>query len=119
MRVLVCGGRDFSNRRGLFEVLDKQHRFKEITEIVEGDARGADRMAGEWAKENGVKLTAVPAKWDIHGKKAGFLRNVEMADLNPDLCLAFEGGVGTEMMLRICSERGIKHVHLRKETSDA
>ena len=41
--------------------------------------------------------------WDFYGKSAGYKRNVIMGSLAPDLCIAFPGGVGTRMMVEICS----------------
>jgi hypothetical protein len=46
MRVLVCGGRDFSDQALLEAVLDDLDRARVVTLVIEGDARGADRMAG-------------------------------------------------------------------------
>ena len=46
MRVLVCGGRDFNDWDLLHEVLNGLNNDKAIDCIIEGDARGADRLAG-------------------------------------------------------------------------
>ena len=51
MRVLVCGGRDFADSALLYGVLDELNRTKTIICVIEGDARGADRLAGQWAAE--------------------------------------------------------------------
>ena len=48
--------------------------------VVHGDARGADRMAGELAEARGLLPIAVPADWDRHGKAAGPRRNQAMID---------------------------------------
>jgi YspA, cpYpsA-related SLOG family len=49
MRVLVCGGRDFADSALLYGVLDELNRAKTIICVIEGDARGADRLAGHVA----------------------------------------------------------------------
>lgn len=54
MRVLVCGGRDFSDCRLMFDTLDSLAKVENIDCIIEGDARGADRIAGAWAKRRRV-----------------------------------------------------------------
>lgn len=79
-----------------------------ITEIIHGAAKGADSFAGHWARVFGIKETAVPADWDKHGKRAGPLRNEEMLKLKPDGVVAFPGGRGTDHMVRIAKEAGIK-----------
>lgn len=112
MRVIVCGGRDFSDSQHLLNTLNRIHSETPITEVIEGDARGADKMAGDWARLRGISLTVVPADWNKYGKSAGYKRNVAMADLKPDAVVAFAGGVGTNMMKRIANERFIKVIEV-------
>lgn len=107
MRLLVCGGRDFRNRLWLYAGMDRLHGLQPIETVIEGGAEGADRFAGEWARAHGIPLTTVLADWRTHGKKAGYLRNVAMADLRPDIVLAAPGGKGTQMMVVIAAQRGI------------
>ena len=102
MKLLVCGGRD--------SYLNAIHRICKITTLIHGDAPGADKLAGEWAKEIGIEVIAVPAEWNKYGKSAGYKRNVKMADMKPDAIVAFPGGKGTEMMKQIAREKGIKCV---------
>lgn len=114
MRVIVCGGRDFRNRLWLYAGLDRLHELNPITQVIEGGAEGADRFGGEWARRNGVQLITVPANWRAYGKKAGYLRNVQMADMVPDMVLAAPGGAGTQMMISIAQQRGIPVALLHK-----
>jgi len=108
MRVLVFGGGDFTDSKALYSYLDKFHKNNPIDVIIEGDARGADRMAGYWARKNGVDLLIFPADWKSHGKAAGFLRNRQMRDEGkPDVGVACPGGRGTEMMKKLLEEVGI------------
>lgn len=70
------------------------------TEVVHGDARGADKCA-KWAAEEmlGIPCHTHPADWDRYGKAAGSIRNQEMLDKHPDIgmVLAFPlpGSIGT------------------------
>lgn len=109
MRVLVCGGRDFSDSELLYSVLTYAHKnYFEITTIIEGDAKGADRMAGYWAKKNKIKNEKYPADWAKHGRAAGPIRNKQMLDEGrPDLVLAFPGGKGTENMIKQAERAGV------------
>lgn len=61
--------------------------------IVHGGARGADRLAGRIARELGMVEEVHPAQWDLHGRKAGFIRNQHMVDLGANCCLAFPVGL--------------------------
>lgn len=108
MRILVCGGRDYNNRIKLFEILDLWHRDYPKLVIIQGGARGADSLAGEWAKDRGVPQEIFPANWDLYGKSAGFKRNRQMLEEGrPNLVLAFAGGRGTAMMVDIAEKAGV------------
>lgn len=108
MRLLVCGGRDFSDTARAYRVLDKLHRTHGVEVVIEGHARGADRIAGYWARRNGIDNLKFPADWDTHGKAAGAIRNQQMLDEGkPDLVLAFPGGRGTADMVQRARAAGI------------
>jgi YspA, cpYpsA-related SLOG family len=110
MRILVCGGRDYFDRATVFLDLDTMHADKDtpVTMVITGGAQGADRLGEAWAIERGIPSVVCKANWWAHGKKAGWLRNNTMADLNPDFVLAFPGGRGTAMMIEIAKARGIE-----------
>lgn len=108
MIVLVCGGRDFSNRTRLFGTLDAVHAKHEITLLVHGSARGADLLGEEWAKRRQVPYLGVPAKWDSLGKAAGFERNGRMLVWKPEVVIAFPGGNGTANMIEQATRAGIR-----------
>jgi hypothetical protein len=55
MRALVFGGRDFVDKRWLFQVLDAVHIDRMITCIVEGEVSGADLLTRAWIEERGVR----------------------------------------------------------------
>ena len=121
MRVVVTGGRDFDDRAMLWAGLDRLYELMPITELIEGGARGADRYAAEWAAwinqsagQEVVKHITIEAEWTKHGKSAGYLRNVKMADMRPDLVFATPGGKGTTMMISVAHDRGIRVIYLEK-----
>jgi hypothetical protein len=111
MRILVCGGRDFSDGAALWRMLDVMHANNPVTAIIHGAARGADRTAGNWARKNGVEEIACPADWTAYGRAAGPIRNAAMlADHKPDVVLAFPGGAGTADMVRQARRAGVRVV---------
>ncbi|SRR6266849_768377 len=106
MRVLVCGGRDFSDFDAANEALT-YHAF-EADFIIHGGARGADSLAQDWADNAGLACLVYPADWKMHGRAAGPLRNQRMIDEGkPDLVIAFPGSRGTADMIRRAKAAGI------------
>lgn len=107
MKLLVCGGRDYADKEYLFDFLDRLQKRKSFTTLVHGAARGADRLAGMWAKSRGLEVVEVPAAWDMYGKSAGYIRNSEMIKHEPDTVVAFPGGKGTDNMIRLALKNGV------------
>ena len=114
-RVLVCGGRNFNDRAELEDTLSVVHMERgPITILIHGAARGADTMAGEWARKNSISIEAYPAQWDVHGRSAGWLRNKQMLEEGkPDLVVAFKGGYGTSNMVRLAERAGVEVKKIR------
>lgn len=113
MRIIVCGGRNYKDRKHVFATLDKLNKVEIITEVIDGGATGADWLASQWSMAHGVKNTRVYAEWDLLGKKAGPLRNQQMLDLKPDVVVAFPGGTGTAHMVRIAKEAAVRVYEIR------
>jgi hypothetical protein len=107
VRVLVCGGRDYTNHERAMIVLDEVHARQPITLIIEGGARGADRLGRDWAKLHNIPVHTEEAQWAKFGRSAGALRNIEMLKQSPDLVVAFKGGKGTAHMTLIARAAGI------------
>lgn len=106
MRVLVCGGRDWTDVSATMAALDALPA--DPTMIIHGDALGADKLAAGWAASRDVHAVAVPALWKSRGRRAGPQRNAFMLEhLRPEYCVAFPGGRGTADMLRRCEKAGI------------
>lgn len=109
MKILVCGGRNYNNYDYIRDVLDRlRDATSDTTHIIHGDADGADRLAGLWARSNGIQEVVCPANWLRHGKAAGYKRNKAMLGLQPDLVVAFRGGKGTANMILQASNAGIE-----------
>jgi hypothetical protein len=107
-RVLVTGGRNYSNASVVEAVLTRLCvREKAPLVIIHGDATGLDRLAGAWAQRHGMPEVRVPAPWEHHGKAAGPMRNDWMLLLQPEICIAFPGGKGTDDMTRKAIKAGV------------
>ena len=108
MRVLVCGGRKFSDYQLLAQTLDALHAERPISLIIHGAARGADTLAHEWAAHNRVNIDFYRADWNKYKKAAGPIRNTRMLmDGKPQLVVAFEGGDGTADMIEQARAAGV------------
>lgn len=90
-KVIIAGGRDFTNYEILkYSVNEKLSGITDI-EIVCGDARGADELGKWYANEMGLPFKVFPPDWSKHGKAAGPIRNQQMADY-ADALIAFWDG---------------------------
>ena len=112
VRVIVCGSRHWRDRK---KIVDRLFLLPANTTIVVGynpdreTPRGADRIAYQEAQKLGLNVEPHPALWEEHGKKAGLLRNKEMAEGGAFLCIAFWDGLSTGTLDMMCQavKRGI------------
>lgn len=112
MRVLVCGGRDYANEQCVADTLS----YYGPSLVIQGNAAGADDIAQRWAEANHVPVMPFPADWGKYGKKAGYLRNKQMLEEGqPDMVIAFPGGKGTAMMVRIAREAGVEVIEVNRK----
>ena len=120
MRVLVCGGRDYTDSAFVDFVLDSLHAKKPIELIIQGEAQGADTFAKKWAEKTpGCTSYGVPADWKAHGNRAGPIRNRQMLEYGkPNLVVAFEGGAGTRDMCAAATSAGVKVIFAEKLQPD-
>jgi predicted Rossmann-fold nucleotide-binding protein len=113
MRVLVCGGRDYSDAARVSAVLTKLHAEAGIDLIIQGGAHGADELAFAWARLHGVREEQFDADWENHGSFAGPIRNTRMLrEGRPDLVISFPGGRGTADMVKRARRAGVEVVEI-------
>lgn len=108
MKVIIAGGRDFDNYDLLREKCDNILRNQDEVIIISGGAKGADSLGERYAKERGYSTEVFHAKWEEHGKKAGPIRNQEMA-INSNALIAFwdEKSKGTKHMIDTATDKGL------------
>lgn len=111
-RILVCGGREYNDRERVRRVLDAVlegigSAGKDVV-IIHGNARGADLLADQYAREKSLRVLSFPADWNTYGTRAGPIRNKQMLDEGkPDAVIAFPGGIGTRNMVILAKRYGI------------
>lgn len=109
MKVIIAGGRDFYDYELLKTRCNIILSIVTDIEIVCGMAKGADLLGKRYAEERGFKVKEFPADWNTHGKKAGPMRNAEMANY-ADALIAFWDGTstGTCHMIEKAKQKGLK-----------
>lgn len=138
LAILVTGDRAYRHERMLFAVLDGLYTLAQIEVaerqrgcaqepnvlLIQGDAKGADTMARDWAESRGVDHRDFPAKWELYGKAAGSMRNEEMlcflrcTPARRKVIVAFHDDLaasrGTAHMVDIARKSGIPTFHLER-----
>lgn len=92
--LLVTGSRDWPSQGILSTVLDEfivgHFDNNEKVTLINGGAYGADLMAVNYWRQNAVgDVITVYPDWNLHGKKAGIIRNVDMLNMDPTYVIAF------------------------------
>jgi hypothetical protein len=115
VRILLTGSRNWRFPATIAEAIltaavDFTVLLDDIT-VVHGDCpTGADRHARLFVESHpSLRQERHPADWHRHGRRAGYVRNVEMVALGADLCLGFPRGhsPGTRMALKLARGAGI------------
>ena len=106
MRLIIAGGRYYCFTEADLKFLDEKF-LGEVTEVVSGAATGADKCGELWANCNGILIQQFPAEWDMYGRRAGPLRNKQMAEY-ADAVVLFPGGKGTDSMYNLAKRYGLE-----------
>lgn len=106
MKVIVAGGRDFSDYGLLRKKLDVILSRQKDIQIICGEARGADSLGRRYAEERGYTVLSYPANWEKYGRSAGFRRNEEMAQVADALVAFWDGqSKGTCNMIQLMKNK--------------
>ena len=122
LRIIIAGSRDFNDyellKKSAIEIITKKTMLPDLTRIVSGGARGADTLGERFANEMGLEISRFIPDWDGLGKRAGYVRNAEMAkfaveDGNYGVLIAFWDGQsrGTKHMIDLAKRYGLE-VHV-------
>lgn len=116
MKLLIAGSRGYTNyaeaEKRILKLL-KDKTLKNVT-IIEGGARGADRIGRDFAIAHQLPYKTVRADWNKYGKQAGYLRNAEMAKMATAAIIFWDGSSpGSKHMIDLLTEYNVRHVVIR------
>ena len=105
----VAGGREFND-------LDRIARGYELlppeTILITGAARGADLTAENLWRNKQLPYIGVPAEWRKYNRRAGYIRNAEIAKIwKPARLLVLPGGRGTASSIKLAEEMEIEVIY--------
>ena len=112
-KLIIAGSRNLNSVYLIYAAMDIFNILKkDISTVISGCARGIDTVGAEWAADNCIIVKSMPAKWDKHGKSAGYIRNKEMAKEGDKLLAIWDGdSKGTLNMITEMQKLG-KPVHI-------
>ena len=106
MKTIIAGSRTITDGK-LVEAAIAESGFL-ISEVVCGMAPGVDTLGQRWALTHNIPVARFPARWELDGKSAGYLRNTRMAEYADALIAVTTGSSGTAHMIRTAEVRGLK-----------
>jgi predicted Rossmann fold nucleotide-binding protein DprA/Smf involved in DNA uptake len=115
MKLIIAGSRSLEDYSWMEAKLNKiLSDTSEPVVVISGGAKGADRLGERYAEERGFEVVVMPAEWEKHGKKAGYLRNKQMAEQCTHAVIFWDGeSPGSRHMISICENLNIPHRVIR------
>lgn len=109
MKTIIAGSRKFKDYVVLRSFMDTVK--PRPTLVLSGCADGADDLGERWARAKKIPIKRFRPDWNKYGKKAGPMRNLEMA-LQAQTLVAFWNGEsrGTRHMIATAAARGLRVV---------
>lgn len=122
-RLLIAGSRSYEGQPLAWAspIFDNASYVFDVPfdEIISGGARGIDALAVAWASFKGAPFRVIEADWNRHGKRAGWLRNLEMAALSTHCIVVWDRlSKGARMMIDIAYEQDIPTVVVTPHSDD-
>ena len=108
-KFMVGGSRSIIDKNWIFSQIEKYWYwhlacYEELT-LIQGGARGVDKISKEYAQENDLKIEEHLAEWEKFGKAAGHIRNEEMIKESDEVLLLWDGeSHGTKNDIELCEK---------------
>lgn len=115
-RIVIAGSRSYNNydeaKTYIDECLMSINREYTIV-IISGGAVGADALGERYATEHGLEFEKYHANWSKYGKKAGPIRNRQMAEIcDIAVCFWDRKSRGTKSLIDCVKKLG-KDVYIK------
>lgn len=112
MKVAVIGSRELE-----IEDIEK-YIPQNVTEIISGGARGIDRCAEKYAKENEIKYSVFLPDYKKYKRGAPLIRNREIIEAADEVIAIWDGrSKGTKYGIELCRKLNKKvtvHIMIQK-----
>ena len=105
--VAIAGGKEVRDVNAVFARLDQTKAKYGDMVLVHGGGPGVERVAAQWAEQNGVHQVVCKPDWNAHGRAAPFRRNDELLNLLPKGVIAFPGSGITDNLVDKAVKLGI------------
>lgn len=100
MKIAIVGSRNI-------EAADIGKYVSAGDEIISGGAKGADALAAEYARNNGLKLTVFLPEYEKYGRAAPIVRNKQIVDCADKIIAFWDGSSkGTLSVLKYAEKTG-------------
>lgn len=120
--MIMCGDRHWGKEgQSDWDKIRQVLLDKKPYKIIEGEARGADKMSRAVAEQMGIYVDCMPADWERYGRSAGPIRNRKMLERliwyrdehdHKILVVAFHSNLnaskGTANMVMIAQKAGVE-----------
>jgi hypothetical protein len=108
MKLLIAGSRGFEtyDTAGLYTLFQTATEllsinvYEDPVTIISGGARGIDSAGETWAGYMAFPFVLYVAQWNELGKRAGYIRNAEMAEACDAAILVWDGESRGTMHMR-------------------
>lgn len=118
MRVIIAGSRTATENQAV-EALARCPWIGFVTAVVSGTAQGADEYGERWAESRHLEVLRFPADWKGYGRRAGPLRNEQMAKNAEGLVAVWDGqSRGTLSMIGLALKRGLRVFVFHTDTGE-
>ena len=90
--VVFSGGQEWHDHKQLWDKLDQiKARVPHMTLCTTAQRKGCDMIAAAWAASRGVTVIAFTPQTGRYGNRAGFVRNKQLAELQPVEAIVCQG----------------------------
>ncbi|QQE12609.1 DUF2493 domain-containing protein [Planctomycetota bacterium] len=112
LKCIIAGSHNLFDVQYVNDAMEDCPFADEIGEVVSGGAIGIDRAGEEWARLMGLPIRVFPLNWQKHGRAAGPVRNLKMAEYADVLVAIWDGeSKETRNMIKNAEKLGLI-VHL-------